>query len=154
MPNVSPRYPNQVPKGQRNTMWRQDAYESGPIRDGHRLYREEDDADGWTLHLEHPTDCPVLTEYTSDRDGTTFPAYQYHDCPWTYLVGGSLQECYELGEDALPLDRLPLYEEVEIWWAFQSGATWTDYGWEHDASLGWWFGHEPEMRTPEGHGSG
>lgn len=132
------RYPNVLEPRQQNGYNHKDCYCSGEIRDGHKLYREEDGH----IHVEHPDGC----EHHDPVPGTDVPLTSYPECPWIYGIEGGIREQYADGEDSPDINkRLPLYTSVEVCWEIRSGASWTDYGWEYDAEFVWWFPERPSI---------
>lgn len=115
----------------RDGMFSRSVYDTGDVRDGHRLYREEGH-----LCVEHPDEC-CQPDAMGTTDGGVF-RFVSHNCPWRWgaeETGQPLDELYVDGEDKVPeIGEDP----VEVAWSFRSWQSWTDYGWEGDASFAWW----------------
>lgn len=133
-----PRYPNMIPARERSGYYHKDRYSSGPVRDGHKLVY----IDGEGISVIHPPECEALR---SDDAPTALV------CPWDYAwegIGDSWVEAYCSG-DPFPVERLPEGVEVEVTWEIESGASWTDYGWEYDTAFSWWFGDEEHLQDQQ-----
>lgn len=131
----TPRYPNVIPPNQRGGMWSKDRYSSGPVRDGHKILRNVCDEDG--IEIVHPKACLEAEAHSVEWL-----------CPLAAFLEGvdDVLDLYCDGRESAHLDaerRLPRDVEVEITWEVNSGASWTDYGWEYDAECSWWYGDEP-----------
>lgn len=127
-------YPNIIPCGHRDGYWSKGLYDSGWVFDGHRLYREADN-DGTThISIEHPPWCEPV-----DHGG-----YLAHDCAVNELHEVGFGDTFYGDVDA----ALPLWTEVPIRIRLTGGASWTDYGWEHDGEVVWEVVSVPALTFP------
>lgn len=137
------RYPNVIPEGQRHGYYHKDRYSSGPVRDGHKILRNECDEDG--IEVVHPKGCEIREDWGG---GMTYVSY---NCPFAGALEGAdgVLDLYcdgRQGERLADLDlALPRGVEVEVTWESNAGASWTDCGWEYDGEFSWWFGDEPHL---------
>ncbi len=133
-------------------MFRKDEFDTGEMRDGHKLLRNVCGEDG--IEIVHPSGCSHFEAF----DGVKIVASL--DCSW-----GMVHESYESvlhgyvdGAESPALadldDVLPRGVEVPVVWRYSGGASWTDYGWEYDADFEWWFDNEVAASTCELCGAG
>lgn len=113
-------------------MFVQGSYDTGEVRDGHKLVRNEHPDDG--IDLIHPESCKVGDE----RHGGIV-MIQHHSCPWAREMDwhDSVLDLHVDGPETA-LEALPVDKEVEVVWQFRSWSGWTDYGWEGDGEFSWW----------------
>lgn len=125
------------------SMYRQDEFDTGEMRDGHKLLRNVCDEDG--IDVIHPKAC----EYKEYING--YAIISHPTCPWNMVwetYDGPLS-AYSDGHDShvlADLDTcLPRGVEVDVVWRYSGGANWTDYGWEYDDEFYWWFDGEDSL---------
>ncbi len=118
-------------------MYRKDEFDTGEMRDGHKLLRNECDEDG--IEVIHPPSCEHREAFGN------FEMISHPKCPWGTVwesFDGPLH-AYVDGADCPALADLdaclPRGVEVDVVWRYDGGANWTDYGWEYDAEFAWWF---------------
>lgn len=118
--------------------FRKDEFDTGEMRDGHKICRDLCDEGG--IEIVHPETC--------ERDDKL--GYRA-TCPWNMVFEAyeSVLHAYAEGHDSPALSDLdavlPRGVEVEVVWRYSGGASWTDYGWEYDAEFSWWFADEADQ---------
>lgn len=110
------------------SMYRKDEFDTGEMRDGHKLIRNACDEDG--IDVIHPAGCKYEHTFGGEVVMIDHPA-----CPWNMVwesYEGPLHAYAEGHEsaDLVDLDAvLPRGVEVPVVWRYDGGANWTDYGW-------------------------